>query len=286
MDSEFECELTVTSKAAALSSVFLQQAHQKLFRRWPVDDLAGRRMGDSPGAARTSKPESYLRSPPPALSLPFLLARADRTYVDLRRVDAVRNTFTSAQFQLQALQPFEVGNRPALGLQTLCALQRISRGLWSMNRAFCQQHRPLSRAASYGQRRQKFVSGGTGGGATSSCAVEQEVDFIPKLLHPSRLRERLHSYVLAEIATSTRVPTLRPPSLPSKLWRPWGQSLARSYSSDQTGRGSLHPQRLLEDGLLEATVDGRSVRLGFRAPACSVLLPGLLSEHACEMFRP
>jgi Fic family protein len=290
-ESELELESAVTSEAAALSSAFLQQAHHSLFRRLPVNDpLPAKKLMISAAALRTSDLESDRRRQPPAVSLPFLLARADRSHTDLQGVDAVPYTIASAHFQLHALRPFEAGNGPALRLQTVCALLRISGGLWSINRAFASNidryHQLLytdsAGEASYRARPEEWCQ-------YFLRLCEQEVDFMSTLMDPSQLRERLRSYVMARDITSPQGPCSASILLALQTVAALGTiSRDEFFQVTKLDEAScIHVMhRLLDDGLLHATDDGQSVRLGFPASACSVLLPGLIPEHAWEMCRP
>jgi Fic family protein len=230
--------------------------------------------------------------PPEPTSVPRFLTRADQVYGRRWGLDAFLVAVACAHHRLIWVHPFRDGNGRAIRLQTHCALQALSGGLWSVSRGLARQRDEYyTRLSDADMARQGDLDGRGNLSERMLLAwceffigiCEDQVNFMTQMLDLSALKARLRALVLVRSQTDG-APAYRP-ELVAPLHHVLaagpvsrGEFIQMTGLGERTGRASL--SRLLKDGLLVSDTPNGEVSLGFPLDQLHLLFPHLYPEVA------
>ncbi|CAN7536103.1 Fic family protein [Variovorax paradoxus] len=298
IDAERELEEIVTTEAGALSSGFLKQAHENLYRRLPEPD----RLTDDgrviiPGSLRTHDVAVGRHQPPEWKSIPRLLKRMDEVYGGLKGIDAVIYTIAAAHHRMAWTHPFEDGNGRAIRLQTHCALHLMSGGLWSVNRGLARQRdRYFEMLDNADSARQGDLDGR---GNLSEKMLwewcryflelcEDQVSFMASMLDLSKLKDRMRAYLLVRGATEGITEYREEALLPLHTIAVGGtvsrgEFIRMTGLEERTARKVI--SRFIKDGLLKSDSHRSELSIGFPLGSLNILFPNLYPEAATAVLE-
>ncbi|CAN7524605.1 Fic family protein [Variovorax paradoxus] len=298
IDAERELEEIVTTEAGALSSGFLKQAHENLYRRLPEPD----RLTDDgrviiPGSLRTHDVAVGRHQPPAWKSIPRFLKRMDEVYGGLKGIDAVIYTIAAAHHRMAWTHPFEDGNGRAIRLQTHCALHLMSGGLWSVNRGLARQRdRYFEMLDNADSARQGDLDGR---GNLSEKMLwewcryflelcEDQVSFMASMLDLSKLKDRMRAYLLVRGATEGITEYREEALLPLHTIAVGGtvsrgEFIRMTGLEERTARKVI--SRFIKDGLLKSDSHRSELSIGFPLGSLNILFPNLYPEAATAVLE-
>ncbi|WP_062366103.1 Fic family protein [Variovorax paradoxus] len=298
IDAERELEEIVTTEAGALSSGFLKQAHENLYRRLPEPD----RLTDDgrviiPGSLRTHDVAVGRHQPPAWKSIPRFLKRMDEVYGGLKGIDAVIYTIAAAHHRMAWTHPFEDGNGRAIRLQTHCALHLMSGGLWSVNRGLARQRdRYFGMLDNADSARQGDLDGR---GNLSEKMLwewcryflelcEDQVSFMASMLDLSKLKDRMRAYLLVRGATEGITEYRQEALLPLHTIAVGGtvsrgEFIRMTGLEERTARKVI--SRFIKDGLLKSDSHRSELSIGFPLRSLNILFPNLYPEAATAVLE-
>lgn len=298
IDAERELEEIVTTEAGALSSGFLKQAHENLYRRLPEPD----RLTDDgrviiPGSLRTHDVAVGRHQPPAWKSIPRFLKRMDEVYGGLKGIDAVIYTIAAARHRMAWTHPFEDGNGRAIRLQTHCALHLMSGGLWSVNRGLARQRdRYFEMLDNADSARQGDLDGR---GNLSEKMLwewcryflelcEDQVSFMASMLDLSKLKDRMRAYLLVRGATEGITEYREEALLPLHTIAVGGtvsrgEFIRMTGLEERTARKVI--SRFIKDGLLKSDSHRSELSIGFPLGSLNILFPNLYPEAATAVLE-
>lgn len=291
MEAEQELEQLVTTEAAALSSGFLVQAHESLYRRLAAPDRTtddGRII--TPGELRTHDVAVGRHQPPAWGSVPRFLKRMDEVYGRLKGIDAVIYTIAAAHHRMAWTHPFEDGNGRAVRLQTHCALLSLNGGLWSVNRGLARHRERYDEMLDSADSARQDDLDGRGNLSEKMLwawcryfldLCEDQVTFMASMLDLAKLKDRIRAYVLVRGATDgiaeyreEAVLALQTVAVGGAVSR--GEFIRMTGLEERTARKAM--SRFLRDGLLKSDSHRASLSIGFPIASLSILLPNLYPE--------
>lgn len=298
IEAERELEQIVVTEANALSSSFLTQAHESLYRRLPEPDRLtddGRLI--APGALRTHDVAVGRHQPPTWTSIPQFLKRMDEVYGRLQGVDAVIYTIAAAHHRMAWTHPFEDGNGRAVRLQTHCALHLISAGLWSVNRGLARDRNRYYEMLDAADSARHGDLDGRGNLSEKMLwtwcryfleLCEDQVDFMTSMLDLSKLKDRIRAYLLVRRATDGITEYREEALLPLHTLAGVG-SVSRGDFIRMTGLEERTARkvisRFIKDGLLTSDGHRAELSIGFPLTSLSILFPNLYPEAATAVLE-
>lgn len=298
IEAEQELEQAVTTEADALSSAFLQRAHQSLYRRLPeADRLTTDGRSVVPGEWRTHDVSVGRHQPPAWASIPRFLQRMDDVYGRLKGIDAALYTIAAAHHRMAWTHPFEDGNGRAVRLQTHCALHPISGGLWSANRGLARQRERYYEMLDAADSPRQGDLDGRGNLSEkllrSWCLYflalcEDQVDFMASMLDLSRLKDRIHAYLLVRRAadgiSEYREEALLPLHTTAAVGAvSRGDFIRMTGLEERTARKLI--SRFIKDGLLRSDSHRSALRIAFPLGSLNILFPNLYPEAATVVLE-
>lgn len=293
IETERELEQLAMPEEQVLTSASLLKAHASLYARLAPED---RTTEDghvvAPGALRDVDVSVHRHHPPEPTSVPRFLTRADQVYGRRWGLDTFLVAVACAHHRLIWVHPFRDGNGRAIRLQTHCALQALSGGLWSVSRGLARQRDEYyTRLSDADMARQGDLDGRGNLSERMLLAwceffigiCEDQVNFMTQMLDLSALKARLRALVLVRSQTDG-APAYRP-ELVAPLHHVLaagpvsrGEFIQMTGLGERTGRASL--SRLLKDGLLVSDTPKGEVSLGFPLDQLHLLFPHLYPEVA------
>lgn len=298
IEAERELEAIVVTEAGALSSSFLTQAHESLYRRLPESDRLtddGRLI--APGALRTHDVAVGRHQPPTWTSIPRFLKRMDEVYGRLQGVDGVIYTIAAAHHRMAWTHPFEDGNGRAVRLQTHCALHLISGGLWSANRGLARHRDRYYEMLDNADSARHGDLDGRGNLSEKMlwawcryflALCEDQVDFMTSMLDLPKLKDRIRAYLLVRGATDGITEYREEALLPLHTVAGIG-SVSRGDFIRMTGLEERTARkvisRFIKDGLLTSDGHRAELSIGFPLASLNILFPNLYPEAATVVLE-
>jgi Fic family protein len=219
----------------------------------------------------------------------------DDVYGRLKGVDAVIYTIAAAHHRMAWTHPFEDGNGRAVRLQTHCALQPLSGGLWSVNRGLAHHRERYYEMLDAADGARQGDLDGRGNLSEKMLwawcryfleLCEDQVDFMASMLDLSKLKDRLRAYVtvrgMADGITEYREETILPlQTIACGGAVSRGDFTRMTGLEERTARKSI--SRFLQDGLLRSEGHRAELRIGFPLASLSILLPNLYPEASAAV---
>lgn len=298
IEAERELEDIATTEASALSSGFLQKAHESLYRRLPEPD----RLTDDgriviPGSLRTHDVSVGRHQPPTWESIPRFLKRMDDVYGRLRGVDAAIYTVAAAHHRMAWTHPFEDGNGRAVRLQTHGALHLMSGGLWSANRGLARYRDRYYEMLDNADSARQGDLDGRGNLSEKMLRAwclyflelcEDQVNFMTSMLDLSKLKDRIRAYLLVRGATEGITEYREEALLPLHTIAAVGavsrgEFIRMTGLEERTARKVI--SRFIKDGLLKSDGHRSELNIGFPLRSLSILFPNLYPEAATAVLE-
>lgn len=293
IEAERELETRAATEEIALHSRFLLDAHAGLYTRLSMPDRttdAGRVV--EPGRLREEDVSVGRHQPPAWSSVKAFLQRADAVYAKRWPLDALLYAVASAHHRMAWTHPFLDGNGRACRLQTHCALQPLTGGLWSPIRGMARQRARYYELLSNADMPRQGDLDGRGNLSERMlwawCSFfielcEDQVSFMTRLLDLSTLKQRLAG-LLAARAQQADGTEYRSEALLPLFHVLAAGPLSRGEFVQMTGLGERTARkvlaRLLKDGLLVSGTPKGDVEIGLPLDALALLLPNLYPEAA------
>ena len=293
IQAEDELERTVTRQAQAFSSNCIVQAHKSLYARLSEED---RRTDEGrvvePGVLRCEDVTVFRHQPPAWASIPLFLKRADEVYARDWGLDQLLVAAACAHHRLAWVHPFLDGNGRACRLQLHAILQRLTGGLWSVNRGLARKRDEYYTRLSEADMARQGDYDGRGNlsermlRAWCEFFIEicrDQVTFMTDTLELATLKDRLAALVLvrsqqgkvAEYRAEAILP-LHHVLAVGPVSR--GDFIQMTGLGERTGRKLL--ARLLQDRLLQSNSPKGELRIGFPLDSLHLLFPNLYPEAA------
>lgn len=277
----------------AFHSDTLKRAHFELYSRLgSADRLNDQDVEVLPGEWRDRGVAIHRHEPPPAEALAAFLARADGFYVKDWGLDGLLAAAASAHHRLIWVHPFLDGNGRASRLQLHLILQRLTAGLWSVNRGLARDREGYYlHLAEADMHRQGALDGrGNLSEKTLTRWCEffiaiclDQVRFMTELLAPETLSARLAAWVKI-CQEEFRGSGYREEAILPLQHIALSGPVSRADFTQMTGLGPSSARkiisRLLSDGLLKSDSHKGLLRIGFPLGALHILFPRLYPEAA------
>ncbi len=296
IQAEQELEQRVTTEAAALSSGFLQMAHESLYRRLSPQDRTtddGRLI--VPGELRRHDVAVGRHQPPTWQSVPLFLGRMDDVYGRLKGMDAAIYTIAAAHHRMAWTHPFEDGNGRAVRLQTHCALLALNGGLWSVNRGLARQRERYYEMLDAADNTRQGDLDGRGNLSEKMlwewCSYflalcEDQVDFMTSMLNLTKLKDRIRAYVTVR-GMADGIAEYREEAILALQTVACGGAVSRGDFARMTGLEERSARkvisRFLQDGLLRSDGHRSALSIGFPLASLNILLPNLYPEASTSV---
>ena len=270
------------------------ETHRRFCERLPEELLwvesadATKRQPLTPGELRQGDVQVGKHIAISAGSLPRFMARFEKAYKHLGKVDAI----TSAAFahhRLLWMHPFLDGNGRVARLMSYAMLRDAldTGGIWSVARGLARneaEYKSLLARCDLPRSGDTDGRGNLSEGALAKFAVFflqtciDQVDFMETLVNPKGLRNRILIWAEEEIRAE-RLPQKSGVILEAILYR---GELARGDVADILGTGDRNARRvtsvLLEKGVLSSASTRAPLLLSFPATLASRWMPGLFPD--------
>ena len=294
--AETALEGFATDEGDILSSGFLIRSHKALYERLSEADRVteeGRLV--VPGQLRQEDVAVYRHHPPIWQAIPAFLKRGDETYAKSWGLDHLLIAIASAHHRWVWVHPFLDGNGRAARLQTHCALQKLTGGLWSVNRGLARSKGKYYEHLSNADMPRHGDLDGRGNLSEkmllSWCEFflgicEDQVSFMTRMLDLKELKQRLAQLILVRSEGNWGDGYRKEAILPlhhvlavGSLSR--GEFIQMTGLHERTGRKVL--SQLLADGLLRSQSSRADVSIGLPLDALNILFPNLYPEAAAAL---
>lgn len=296
IEAESELETTLSSEALALSSTGLVQAHKSLYARLPAEDQrTDEGYAIEPGVLRNKDVTVYRHQPPAWQTVPLFLKRADEVYAKQWGLDRLLVVAACAHHRLLWVHPFLDGNGRACRLQLHAALQRLTGGLWSVNRGLARRREEYYVRLSEADMPRHGDYDGRGNLSEKMLYAwcqffigicQDQISFMTDMLQLGTLKERLTALVLVRSQERASPAYRREAILPlhhvmavGPVSR--GDFIQMTGLGERTGRTVL--AQLLKDRLLLSDSPKGNVRIGLPLDSLHLLFPNLYPEAATTM---
>lgn len=289
IEAERELEARVAAGSAALTSEFLRQAHEALYRRLSLADRTtdeGRLI--EPGAWRQEQVAVGRHEPPLWSAVTAFLKRLDDVYGPAGSLDDTLIRIAAAHHRTAWVHPFLDGNGRAVRLQTHCALWPLSAGLWSMSRGLARNRDKYYLMLDAADNHRQGDLDGRGNLSEKLLGewcdwfisvTEDQVSFMRRMLNLDEMKARIIALVTfrSQFDKGIRVEAALP------LFHlflagptPRGEFQQMTGLRERTARSLL--SRLLETGLVTSKGHTSPVQMAFPLDALQFLLPELYPE--------
>jgi Fic family protein len=289
IEAEREVEQRVATGNIALTSEFLRQAHEALYRRLsPADRITDEGRLIEPGAWRQEQVAVGRHEPPLWSAVPAFLKRLDDVYGLAGSLDDTLIRVASAHHRTAWVHPFLDGNGRAVRLQTHCALWSLSSGLWSMSRGLARNRDKYYLMLDAADNHRQGDLDGRGNLSERLlgdwcdwfiAVAEDQVSFMRRMLNLDEMKARIIALVTfrsqfdkgirAEAALPLFHLFLAGPT-------PRGEFQQMTGLGERTARSLL--SRLIETGLVTSKGHTSPVQIAFPLDALQFLLPELYPE--------
>ena len=279
----------------ALTAAALRRIHRRFCDHVPSDllRLTGPGTGEDvrviPGEFRTRDVQVGRHVPVSPGAVPRFLARFERAYANLGKIDAILVAAT-AHHRLLWIHPFLDGNGRVARLMSHALLRETldTGGVWSVARGLARSKGDyMAHLAACDQTRRNDLDGR---GHLSEEALAEftsfflatcvdQIEFMESLIHPNRLRDRIQVWAEEEIR-GERLPRHAGAVLEAVLIR---GELPRGHLPRLLGVGHRQARRitsvLLDRGVLTSESTRAPLRLAFPASLAHRWMPGLFPER-------
>jgi Fic family protein len=289
IDAERELEARVAAGSMALSSEFLRQAHEALYRRLsPADRTTEEGRLIEPGAWRQEQVAVGRHEPPLWSAVPAFLKRLDDVYSSAGSLDDTLIRIASAHHRTAWVHPFLDGNGRAVRLQTHGALWPLSAGLWSMSRGLARNRDKYYLMLDAADNHRQGDLDGRGNLSEKLLGewcdwfisvAEDQVSFMRRMLNLNEMKARIIALVTfrSQFDKSIRAEAALP------LFHlflagptPRGEFQQMTGLGERTARSLL--SRLIETRLVTSKGHVAPVQIAFPLDALQFLLPELYPE--------
>lgn len=279
----------------ALTAAGLRQIHRRFCDRVPssllrlTDPRSGEEIRVIPGEIRTRDVQVGRHVPVSPGAIPRFLARFESAYSNLGRTDAILAAAT-AHHRVLWVHPFLDGNGRVARLMSHAVLRETlnTGGVWSVARGLARSEGAYkAHLAACDQTRRNDLDGRC---HLSEAALMEftayflttcidQVDFMERLIQPSRLRGRILVWAEEEIR-GKRLPPRAGAALEAVLIR---GELPRSHAPRVLGVGRRQARRitsaLLDRGVLTSASTRAPLKLAFPATLAHRWMPGLFPQR-------
>ena len=279
----------------ALTAAALRRIHRRFCDHVPSDllRLTGPGTGEDvrviPGEFRTRDVQVGRHVPVSPGAVPRFLARFERAYANLGKIDAILVAAT-AHHRLLWIHPFLDGNGRVARLMSHALLRETldTGGVWSVARGLARSKGAyMAHLAACDQTRRNDLDGR---GHLSEEALAEftsfflttcvdQIEFMESLIQPNRLRDRIQVWAEEEIR-GERLPRHAGAVLEAVLIR---GELPRGHLPRLLGVGRRQARRitsvLLDRGVLTSASTRAPLRLAFPASLAHRWMPGLFPER-------
>jgi Fic family protein len=289
IEAERELEQRVAAGNVALTSEFLRQAHEALYRRLsPADRTTDEGRLIEPGAWRQEQVAVGRHEPPLWSAVPAFLKRLDDVYGSAGSLDDTLIRIAAAHHRTAWVHPFLDGNGRAVRLQTHCALWPLSAGLWSMSRGLARNRDKYYLMLDAADNHRQGDLDGRGNLSEKLLGewcdwfisvTEDQVSFMRRMLNLDEMKARIIALITfrSQFDKGIRVEAALP------LFHlflagptPRGEFQQMTGLRERTARSLL--SRLLETGLVTSKGHTSPVQMAFPLDALQFLLPELYPE--------
>jgi Fic family protein len=289
IEAERELEQRAAAGSAALTSEFLRQAHETLYRQLlPQDRTSDEGRIIEPGAWRQEQVAVGRHEPPLWSSVPAFLRRLDDVYGAAGSLDDTLIRVASAHHRTAWVHPFLDGNGRAVRLQTHCALWPLSSGLWSMSRGLARSRDTYYLMLDAADNHRQGDLDGRGNLSEKLlgewcdwfiAVAEDQVNFMRRMLNLDEMKARITALITFRMQFDKGIRAEA--SLP--LFHlflagptPRGEFQQMTGLGERTARTLL--SRLIETGLVVSKGHTAPVQIAFPLDALQFLLPQLYPE--------
>ncbi len=297
IDAERELELQCKTEREALASTFLMRCHGSLDSRLSEPDRRTDKEGHpvEPGQLRNADVAVARQQAPAWAAVPAFLARADEMYAKDWRLDRLLVAVACAHHRLMWVHPFVDGNGRAVRLQTHCAMQALTAGLWSVNRGLARRRDEYYTHLSNADMARQGDLDGRGNLSERMLLAwcdffiaicEDQVALMTRMLDLGDVKKRLDALVTVRAKQrggdgyrDEAVLALHHVFAAGPVAR--GEFVQLTGLGERTGRKVL--AALLADGLLASDTPKGEVRLGLPLDALNILMPNLYPEAATAL---
>lgn len=289
IEAERELEQRVAAGNVALTSEFLRQAHEALYRRLsPADRTTDEGRLIEPGAWRQEQVAVGRHEPPLWSAVPAFLKRLDDVYGSAGALDDTLIRIAAAHHRTAWVHPFLDGNGRAVRLQTHCALWPLSAGLWSMSRGLARNRDKYYLMLDAADNHRQGDLDGRGNLSEKLLGewcdwfisvTEDQVSFMRRMLNLDEMKARIIALITfrSQFDKGIRVEAALP------LFHlflagptPRGEFQQMTGLGERTARSLL--SRLIETGLVTSKGHTSPVQMAFPLDALQFLLPELYPE--------
>ena len=289
IEAERELEQRVAAGNVALTSEFLRQAHEALYRRLsPADRTTDEGRLIEPGAWRQEQVAVGRHEPPLWSAVPAFLKRLDDVYGSAGSLDDTLIRIAAAHHRTAWVHPFLDGNGRAVRLQTHCALWPLSAGLWSMSRGLARNRDKYYLMLDAADNHRQGDLDGRGNLSEKLLGewcdwfisvTEDQVSFMRRMLNLDEMKARIIALITfrSQFDKGIRVEAALP------LFHlflagptPRGEFQQMTGLGERTARSLL--SRLIETGLVTSKGHTSPVQMAFPLDALQFLLPELYPE--------
>lgn len=294
IEAERELEQYVAAGSVALTSAFLRQAHEALYRRLsPADRATDEGRIIEPGAWRQEQVAVGRHEPPLWSSIPEFLKRLDEIFDAAVSLEDTLIRVASAHHRTAWVHPFLDGNGRAVRLQTHCALWSLSSGLWSMSRGLARHRDKYYLMLDAADNHRQGDLDGRGNLSEQLLGewcdwfisvAEDQVSFMRRMLNLDEMKARIMALIAfrAQFDKGIRAEAALP------LFHlflagptPRGEFQQMTGLGERTARSLL--SRLIETGLVTSKGHTAPVQIAFPLDALQFLLPALYPEAAAAL---
>ena len=287
IEAERELEDRIVAGSTALTSDFLRQAHEALYRRLsPADRTEGRLI--EPGVWRQEQVAVGRHEPPLWSAVTAFLKCLDDVFGSAGSLDDTLVRVASAHHRTAWVHPFLDGNGRAVRLQTHCALWSLSSGLWSMSRGLARNRDKYYLMLDAADNHRQGDLDGRGNLSEKLlgdwcdwfiAVAEDQVSFMRRMINLDEMKARIIALVTfrsqfdkgirAEAALPLFHLFLAGPT-------PRGEFQQMTGLGERTARSLL--SRLIETRLVSSKGHTSPVQIAFPLDALQFLLPELYPE--------
>lgn len=295
IEAERELEACVATGNIALTTEFLRQAHEALYRRLsPSDRTTDEGRLIEPGAWRQEQVAVGRHEPPLWSAVPTFLKRLDDVYGSAGTLDDALIRVSSAHHRTAWVHPFLDGNGRAVRLQTHCALWSLSSGLWSMSRGLARNRDTYYLMLDAADNHRQGDLDGRGNLSETLLGewcdwfisvAEDQVSFMRRMLNLDEMKAR----IIALIAFRSQFDKGIRPEAALPLFHlflagptPRGEFQQMTGLGERTARSLL--SRLIETGLVTSKGHTAPVQIALPLDALQFLLPALYPEASTAAY--